>query len=55
MKLDTGAFCRNYIQVIKRDGSVQSVGAGLLCRNDEKKWTSPKCEKVKKLGFKSFF
>ncbi len=47
MKLDTGAFCRNYIQVIKRDGSVQSVGAGLLCRNDEKNGLHQNVKKLK--------
>ncbi|MBC8493173.1 MAG: hypothetical protein ISR74_05670 [Candidatus Thioglobus sp.] len=53
MKLDTGTFCRNYVQIIKKDGISQS--AGLLCRNSDKKWATPKREKVKKLGFKGFF
>lgn len=52
MKLKTGVFCRNYIQVIETDKVSRS--AGLLCRNN-KKWTTPKREKVSKLGFKGFF
>jgi len=51
-KLKTGVFCRNYIQIIKSDK--KSVSAGLLCRGKDKKWKTPKREKVKNLGFKFF-
>lgn len=54
MKLETGAFCRNYVQVIKKAGKT-SQSAGLLCRDNSKQWKSPKREKVAKLGFKGFF
>ena len=51
-KLETGVFCRNYVQVIKSNNEARSVG--LLCRNKDKKWKIPKREKVKNLGFKFF-
>ncbi len=55
MKLETGAYCRNYIQVIERAGKATQSAAGLLCRDNAKKWKSPKREKVVNLGFKGFF
>jgi surface antigen len=51
-KLETGVFCRNYVQIIKSNNEARS--AGLLCRNKDKKWKIPKREKVKNLGFKFF-
>ena len=51
-KLETGVFCRNYVQVIKSNNEAKS--AGLLCRNKDKKWRTPKREKVKNLEFKFF-
>ena len=52
IKLETGVFCRNYVQVIKSNNEARS--AGLLCRNKDKKWRTPKREKVKNLEFKFF-
>jgi|LWDU01.1.fsa_nt_gi hypothetical protein len=51
-KLETGIFCRNYVQIIKSNNKRMSVG--LLCRSKDKKWKTPKREKVKNLGFKLF-
>jgi len=51
-KLETGVFCRNYVQIIKSNNEARS--AGLLCRNKDKKWKIPKREKVKNLGFNFF-
>ena len=51
-KLETGVFCRNYVQVVKSSNEARS--AGLLCRNKDKQWKIPKREKIKNLGFKFF-
>jgi surface antigen len=52
IRLETGVFCRNYIQVEKSSNEARS--AGLLCRNKDKQWKIPKREKIKNLGFKFF-
>ena len=52
IRLETGVFCRNYVQVVKSSNEARS--AGLLCRNKDKQWKIPKREKIKNLGFKFF-